>query len=236
MSNLPWYKSFWKIVIVLILCVIILVGAAFALLVYQEVTKINAGEVSEFTNQANLLVDSDELNFKPGIGDDPYIGDPEAPVQIIAFEDFQCPFCKRALPIMKSILKKYPDDVVYVYKDFPLETIHLQSKQAALAGNCADEQDKFWVLHALLFENQADFADTSIFSSLAGKAGLDVTEFDACLNDQRSLPAIQQDQDEGFLAEVQSTPTYFVNGVKIEGLLSEQQWIDIVESVLAATP
>lgn len=236
MSNLPWYKSFWKIIIVLILCVVVLVGVAFALLVYQEVTKINTGEVSEFTNQANLLVDPDELNFKPGIGDDPYIGDPEAPVQIIAFEDFQCPFCKRAVPIMKSILKKYPDDVVYVYKDFPLETIHLQSKQAALAGNCADEQGEFWILHDLLFENQADFADTSIYSTLAEKAGLDVTEFDACLSDQRSLPAIQQDQDEGFLAEVQSTPTYFVNGVKIEGLLSEQQWIDIIESVLEATP
>ncbi len=233
MSNSPWYKSFWKIIIVLVLCIIALVAIAFALLVYQEVTKINKGDVSEYTDQADLLVDPNELNFKPGIGDDPYIGNPGAPVQIIAFEDFQCPFCKRAAPVMKSILQKYPDEVVYVYKDFPLETIHPQSKEAALAANCADEQDEFWAYHTLLFENQEDFTESSIFSTLAQKAGLDVIAFDACLSDQRHLPAVQQDQDEGLLAGVQSTPTYFVNGVKVEGLFSEDQWVEIIDSVLA---
>lgn len=235
MSLFPWYKSFWKVVVVLVLCATVLIGVAFALLVYQEVRKINTGEVSEFSNQADLLVDPNKLSFTPAIGDDPYIGNPEAPVQIIAFEDFQCPFCKAAAPIMKSVLQKYPDQVVYVYKDFPLQTIHPESLEAALAANCADEQGDFWPYHDILFENQDKLADASIYTDLAEEVGLDIVEFNSCLSDKRHFDAVQQDQDEGFLAEAQSTPTYFVNGVKIEGLLTEAQWIEIINSVLGAT-
>ncbi len=252
------YHSFWKVAGVLIGIVVVLALILFGLLFYAQLRQIKGQPVitTDTVNDAvtvnetisSLIPTTDQKSvststttnsstttstYLPTVDDDPVIGANNAAVTIIAFEDFQCPFCKRAAPVMKSILQKYPDEVVYVYKDFPLETIHPQSKEAALAANCADEQDEFWAYHTLLFENQEDFTESSIFSTLAQKAGLDVIAFDACLSDQRHLPAVQQDQDEGLLAGVQSTPTYFVNGVKVEGLFSEDQWVEIIDSVLA---
>lgn len=226
---MPWYKSFWKVIAVLVLAIMLLVAVAFALLVFQEVRNLNTGEVSQFASN-NYVNDNGAIGFVPGIGDDPYIGDPEAPVQIIAFEDFQCPFCFQAAPIMKSILQRYPNDVLYVFKDFPLKEIHAQAYPAALAAECAGEQDKFWVYHDLLYSNQDEFSDPDAFLVLAEQAELDEDKFKACLTEERYAEAVQQDINEGILGSVKSTPTYFVNGVKLEGLLSEETWIEIIET------
>lgn len=244
MNGTVWYKSFWKILLLVVVVFILGGGLLFGWMVYQEYQKIQSGQVSQFSNtqflnNGQLSGDANgttqNIQFIPDVDDDPYLGNLKAPVVIISFEDFQCPFCKEAYVIMQSILKQYPDDVVFVYRDFPLTNIHLQSFSAALAANCAAEQGKFWLYHDMLFANQASLTTTTIFSQLAQQAGLNTTDFATCLDNQTYTAEVQKDLDEGLLAGVSATPTYFVNGTMYRGVLSEDQWKAVIEAELAKT-
>src|SRR3989338_5171056 len=134
-----WYNSFGKVVTVIVLCIVLLAAIAFGLLVFAQYRNIDT--VNQTTNTTTPV-----LNYlTPDADDYPYLGTLTAAVEIIAFEDFQCPFCKEAEPILYAIYQRYPNDVRIVFRDFPLYTIHAQAIAAAQAGECADEQGKFWV-------------------------------------------------------------------------------------------
>ncbi len=222
----PWYKSFWKILALIVVLGVLLIGVAFLAMVYSEVQKIRTGETSNYTANDSVT------GFTPGRNDDPYIGIPGAPVEIIAFEDFQCPFCQQAAPIMNQVLLKYPNKILFVYRDFPLDSIHPYARPAAMAAECADEQGSFWEYHDLLFENQNQLSQFGIFSSLAAEAGLDTTRFETCLDSEQFADEVEQDYNEGLLSGVTSTPTYFINGQKVEGLLTVDSWGTIIEAAL----
>lgn len=224
-----WYNSFGKVVTVLVLSIVLLAGAALGLLVFAQYRNLNSNTNSTITNKNQAV-----LNYViPDADDDPYLGQIDAPVEIIAFEDFQCPFCQEAEPILYSIYQQYPNDIKIVYRDFPLYTIHAQAIATAQAGECADEQGKFWVWHDLAFIHQADLADApAVFSDWAEEAGLDVADFEQCVTEERYAAEVQKDLNEGFLAGVSATPTWFVNGQKIEGVLSEDQWIELIETAI----
>jgi len=185
------------------------------------------------TNQnANVANNNPQLNYvAPEVDDDPSRGLKTAPVTIIAFEDFQCPYCQTAEPIIQSILQQYPTKVRFVYRDFPLYTIHPQATAAAQAGECADEQGKFWQWHDLAFAHQSDIATANVFSAWATAAGLNSAQFNACVTAERYKTEVQKDQDDGFLAGVDATPTWFINGTKIKGVPTEQQWKDLIDAL-----
>ena len=120
-----------------------------------------------------------------------------------------------------------------MFRDFPLYTIHPQSIAASQAGECADEQGKFWPWHDLVFLNQAKLAQApAIFSVWAEQADMNVSDFAQCVTEERYANEVQKDLNEGFLAGVSVTPTFFVNGQKYEGVLSEDQWIELIEAVI----
>ncbi|MDP3970529.1 MAG: thioredoxin domain-containing protein [bacterium] len=234
----PWYKSFWKVIIVIVLAFIMIMALLFAFLVFAEYRKIQNGEISTFAVDTNtgIAPTLQKNNFIPGADDDPFIGATDAKVVVISFEDFQCPYCKESYPIIKKVVEQYPTQVKYVFRDFPLFTLHSQAKEAALAGECADEQGEFWTYHDLVFDRQSELALNDIFITLAEEAGLDVASFSECLTSERYLDEIQQDLDEGLLAGVEATPTFVVNNTIYRGILSEQQWLDIVDKELNKLP
>ena len=230
-----WYNSFGKVLLVIGLCFVLLLGAAFGLLVFTQYYNLN----NTNTNTTNTVLGNQNtnqvsLNYTvPDADDDPYLGHADAPVEIIIFGDFQCPFCKAAEPILEAVYLLYPNDVKVVYRDFPLYTIHDQAVAAAQAGECADEQGKFWAWHDEALANQSALAaGPTIFSTWAETAGLDVATFEACVVAERYAAEVQTDINEGFLAGVNATPTFFINGERVLGIQSEAQWIELIEAAL----
>ena len=155
--------------------------------------------------------------------DDPFLGSPDAPVTIIEFSDFECPFCKGFFDgPFKEIRTNYINTgkVKYVLRDFPLSGIHPNAEIAAEAANCANEQDKYWEFHDLLFENQEDWVSgntTVEFKKYSSSLGLNGAQFDLCLENRKYVDEILKDMQDGFDAGVQGTPTFYINGVKVVG-------------------
>ncbi len=149
--------------------------------------------------------------------DDPALGPAGAPVTIIEFSDFQCPYCKRFRDqTLDALMKEYEGKVRLVYRDFPLTTIHPEAMDAALAADCANAQGKFWKMHDLLFDNQDQFG-LKPFKQLAGQLQLDQGRFDQCFDSQQYLDEIQHDIDDGTAYGVSGTPTFFINGRSLVG-------------------
>ena len=167
--------------------------------------------------------------------DDPVKGDPNAPVEIIEFSDFQCPFCSRwysdALP---QIQKEYIDTgkVKLVYRDFPLSSIHPQATPAAEAAECAKEQGKFWEFHDKLFENQASLS-TASYKQWAQELGLNTQQFNDCVDKKKYQREVTKDYQDGQAAGVTGTPSFFVNGINIRGAQPFSAFKTIIDQELA---
>lgn len=190
--------------------------------------------------EANADNSPDQLSIieDVSVDDDPFQGNVDAPVTIIEFSDFQCPFCKRYFEESYStIIEDYVEtgQVHYVYRDFPLDS-HPQAVPAAIAANCAREQDHYWEMHDLLLENQDDWSfqpsAEQIFQTYAATLELDPTEFSTCVNNNQIAQEILSDQEDGAQATVEQTPTIFINGKKIIGAQPLETYIAIIEAEL----
>lgn len=165
---------------------------------------------------------------------DPFLGNPDAPVTVVEFSDFQCPFCQRfhgeTLP---RIIDEYvkTGKVKFVYRDFPLSAIHGMAQKAAEAGECANEQGKFWEYHDLLFLRQ-DQLGVMNFIQWAGELGLDSDRFANCLESGKYSAEVEGDYRDGEAAGVKGTPANFINGRILEGALPFSKFQAIIEEEL----
>jgi protein-disulfide isomerase len=155
----------------------------------------------------------------------PMLGRPDAPVTLVEFSDYQCPFCQRFfLATLPTIKRDYIDagKLRYLFLDFPLERIHPQAREAAVAAHCAGEQGKFWEMHDLLFQHQ-EALDPPRLREYGRRLGLDGPAFDACLASDKYAARIKQEIAEGIAAGVEGTPSFVVGktrpGDSVEGAL-----------------
>ncbi|NNL58853.1 MAG: DsbA family protein [Nitrosopumilus sp.] len=158
------------------------------------------------------------------LDDDPMKGNTDAAITIVEFSDFQCPFCaKFHETTLGQIEKEYisTGKVNFVYRDFPVQSTHPNAIPAALASECADDQERFWDMHDMIFENQRSWQDLQItqsvdmFRQYAMKLGLDTDEFDSCLESGKHLEEIRNDLNDGRTYGVTGTPGFFVGNEKI---------------------
>ncbi len=161
----------------------------------------------------------------------PTLGPDGAPVKVIEFGDFQCPFCKRSEDTVKAVREKYGNKVQLVFMDFPL-SFHDHAMQAASAARCAGEQDKFWQYHDALFADQSKLAPADL-KATAKKLGLDTAKFDACFDKGKYNEAIQQDVAEGRKLNVSGTPTFFIDGRQVVGAQPLPKFQQIIDEELA---
>ena len=162
--------------------------------------------------------------IKISADDDPIMGNPNAPITIIEFSDFQCPFCARfhtqTLPL---ILEEYIDQgkVKLVFRDFPIQSIHPNALPASIAAECANEQSKFREMHDMLFEKQNEWnklatADAiSLFSKYASDMQLEQRMFDTCLTSGKYIEEIKNDLDDGRKYGVSGTPGFFIGNDEV---------------------
>jgi protein-disulfide isomerase len=162
----------------------------------------------------------------------PSIGPADAPVTIVEFSDFQCPYCQRALPALKAVADKYPQQVRIVYRHLPLESIHPQARAGAEAAECAAEDGRFWEYHDLLFEHPRAMSQPDL-RRYAEQVGLDAEAFDACLSSRRHAAAIDEDVREANAVGITGTPAFVVNGIVLFGLQSEEALTRVIEEELA---
>jgi predicted DsbA family dithiol-disulfide isomerase len=158
-------------------------------------------------------------------------GAPDAPVQIVEFSDFECPFCRRAESTIQAVVAKYQGKVSLAYRDFPLTAIHASAQQAAEASRCAAEQGKFWTYHERLFASDA--LDVKTLKTYARDVGLDTKRFDTCLETRRQREAVDRDAQQGRLAGVTGTPAFFINGIPLSGAQPAAAFEKIIDEELA---
>ena len=160
-------------------------------------------------------------------------GDPKAPVTIVEFSVFQCPYCKTVQPTLKDLLTKYNGRVKLSFRDFPVRSLHPQAEAAAEAARCAEEQGKFWEYHDALFADQSKL-DAAGLTSTARSLGLDEKSFQSCLASGKFKAQIETDLQDGSKAGVAGTPGFFVNGVFINGSQPQAEFEKVIDGELAA--
>ncbi|MFN2143698.1 MAG: DsbA family protein [Anaerolineales bacterium] len=169
----------------------------------------------------------------PIFADDAVMGSKDAPITIVEFSDYQCPYCRQYHnETFGKILSEYGDVVYYVFKDLPLESLHPEAKPAANAAHCAAEQDQFWAYHNLLFGNQAGFGFDA-YITYANSLDLDMPAFVDCLEEGRYLDTI--DLDVQILVDLNaplSTPTFFVNGQYLAGAQPFSEFARLIDAEL----
>lgn len=162
----------------------------------------------------------------------PSRGEAGAPITIVAFIDFECPFSQQGHAVFERVAKRYEPVARVVFKHFPALAIHPNSMAAANAAACAHEQNKFWELYNSLFATKALGRDE--LATQAQKIGLDADAFNHCLRAQTYQEVIDADLRDGLALGVRGTPTYFVNDVMIEGVVEEEVWDNILQRKLNA--
>src|SRR5258708_15633941 len=158
-------------------------------------------------------------------------GNPKAPVMIVEFSDYQCPYCHQVEPTVKEVLTKYGDKVSLSYRDFPLTAIHSQAMIAAEASRCAEEQGRFWEYHDQLFTASQLEKDSLI--EYAHNLKLDDKQFDSSLTSKKDKADIDKDEKEGRKAGVSGTPGFFINGVALSGAQGQDAFTRVIDDELA---
>jgi protein-disulfide isomerase len=160
-------------------------------------------------------------------------GNADAPITIVEFADFQCPFCSRVQPALKDVLAKYKGKVKLAYQDFPLAPIHSHAELAAEASRCALAQGKYWEMHDAMYADQSKLDEASLVKTATG-LGMDQSAFGSCLKSGKYKAAVQQDVEAGSQAGVNATPTFIINGELLSGAQSDADFIKIIDRELAA--
>jgi protein-disulfide isomerase len=163
---------------------------------------------------------------------DPALGSASAPVTIVEFSDFQCPFCQRAVPTLKQVRAKYGDKVRLVWKDFPLTQIHPQAFKAAEAARCAAEQGKFWEFHDQMFGNQQALQPDAL-KKYAADMALDAPKFNDCMDSSKYAETVRNGVAAGQKLGVNSTPTLYINGRVLQGAQPMEVFEAMIDDELA---
>lgn len=169
------------------------------------------------------------------VGDAPAQGPASAPVTLVEFADFQCPYCGLEEPVIERLLSTYSERLRFVYKEYPLSSIHRYAELAAEAALAANAQGKFWPYHDALYAHQRALTRTDL-ESYATSLGLDITAFRAALDQRTFQAAVEADVAQGTALGLKGTPTFFVNGRMGEGALPFDALTAAIDEELAASP
>lgn len=204
------------------------------LIAYMQQQRDDAARAELLTGlkkQSRVEIMLEPPRFEIAITGRPSLGPSNAPVKIIEFADFQCPFCARVEPTVQQLLRTYGDKVQFTYVNFPL-AVHPYAFQAAQAAECAEQQGKFWPYHNELFANQSKL-DIKDLKALADKVGLKAKEFDTCLDQGKSKDAVAHDVSAGQKLGVTGTPSFFINGRLLVGDQPFNEFKTIIDEELA---
>ena len=187
--------------------------------------------VAELQKQANLKIDLPQPRIQVA-AEGPSRGPKDAPITIVEFSDFECPYCGAAHDTVEQVMSTYAGKVRLVYRQFPL-SFHPHAAKAAEASLCAADQGKFWEYHDVLFKNQKKLDPTDL-KAFATEVGMDGQKFGQCLESGDKKKAVDADQQAGLAAGVGGTPAFFINGIFLNGALPIDEFKKVIDLELAA--
>lgn len=164
---------------------------------------------------------------------DPSLGPDNAPITIVEFSDYQCPFCtKWHTEVFTRLMNDYKGKIRFIYRDFPLYSIHPQAQSAAEAANCAGEQGAYWEFHNALFSEKYSLGSDA-YTRYAAEVGLNPNQFAQCLSEHRFKSEVDADFKYASSIGVSSTPTFFVNGLAVVGAQPYEVFQQLIDKELA---
>jgi protein-disulfide isomerase len=202
-----------------------------AYLVQERMQDVRAKYLDELKSKTSVRVMLDPPRQVVASAGSPSKGPAKAPVEMIEFSDFQCPFCQRADPTVQQVLSTYGDRIRLVYRHYPLPN-HPNARPAAEAAACAAEQDKFWQYHDRLFANPTKLADPDL-KRHAADLGLNTGQFDGCLDSHKQKAKVDTDLKAGEDAGVNGTPAFFINGRILSGAQPFEAFKKIIDEELS---
>ncbi|MFA6072366.1 MAG: DsbA family protein [Janthinobacterium sp.] len=237
MPTKRWYRKWWGRIFLLILFLFIALVVFTVYRISYYVSAIQRGDFSAFKGQIvdvrQLGTPSQVNRFELETSDDPRFGPEDAKVTIVEFSEFSCPFSQQNYQIVDSIRKKYADQVRFIFRDFPIVDIHPYALMGAEAASCANEQGKFWEYHDYLFSHQGTYTTKDELVAFAGQIGLDEQRFKMCMVAGSYHDEALMDLQDGIRFEVKGTPTFFFNGNRAAGVISEETFTQIIDGLLA---
>jgi protein-disulfide isomerase len=187
--------------------------------------------IGDLQKQANLKMDLPQPRVLVA-AEGPTRGPKDAPVTIVEFSDFECPYCGAAHDTVEQVMSAYAGKVRLVYRQFPL-SFHPHAAKAAEASLCAADQGKFWEYHDVLFKNQKKLEPTEL-KAHATEVGLDAQKFGQCLDSGDKKKAVDADQQAGLAAGVGGTPAFFINGIFLNGAQPIDEFKKVIDGELAS--
>lgn len=160
--------------------------------------------------------------------DNPELGSAAAKLTIVEFADFECPYSKDTANVIRKVMAKYGDKVNFIYRDYPLTSIHANARPAALAAECAREQGKFWEYHDKLYGNAPalSYADLLRYGK---EVGLEEKQFESCVAGEKYKEKVDADTAAAQKLGIAGTPTFFFDGVKVEGAIPEEIFEAVIQ-------
>jgi len=202
------------------------------LLTGQRITERRQQYLNELSAkyEVKMLLDPPRstITLRPGV---PVMGPADAPITIVEWSDYQCPFCKRAFPTIEQVLNEYKDKVRYIHLDYPLP-FHQQAMPASVAVHCAKDQGKFWEYNNNLYQAAGDLSKADL-TKRAADVGLDSAAFEACMTANKHEALVKQNYDDGAALGVTGTPAFFINGRMLVGAQPIDQFRTIINDELS---
>jgi len=214
---MKFYLKNWFIVLLVFLST----GLLFILLYLSEKT-IESNVVLETSSKESVLSAENDQFF---LVNRPSWGNKKAQVKVVGFFDFACSFCKESFFTLQDLKQNHQKDIYFQFRHFPVSNI---SKQAAMAGVCADNQGRFWDYANRLFSASPNFT-SDIFKKIAADLELETAAFNDCLTQKLGQSTVEQDFNQGLDLGVSATPTFFINGYKVQGALPMETWQELLE-------
>lgn len=225
-------SHFYALMTVLAFAAGILVGYAVWGLDAAEKSPLKAAQAAGPVVEAPVTAQPQFIRYEVAAEGFPSLGPSDAPITIIEFSDYQCPYCRRwHQQVFQPLFNAYPGKIRLVYRHFPLTSIHPDAFPAAEAAMCAGEQDAYWQFHEKLFSSSA--LGEKIYLQYARELGLDMEMFTSCIAEGRFREAVQADLDFAANLGVRSTPTFFINGLAIVGAQPLEIFKQVIDKELA---
>ncbi len=236
----PWYRRWWGVVLLVLAVLVTTAVFLFILITWRFWRQIKTGQAIQLpgylgggfssvqggsATPSGAVSASDRAILENPAS--PFLGNAGAPVVIVEFTDFKCPNCKAAAPIIKQVLQKYPTKVKYILRHFPVETTHPGASELSQLFYCAGKQGKQWPLYDWIFANQdtiPEHLDAAGRAAIAAANDLNDDTVQECLATPAPLTAVNRDYVDGARFNVRGTPTFFVNGERVEGVVPFSAW------------